>query len=133
MKTITKNRAIISSVATALIATSTLTFADPPSHAPAWGHRAKEQQRYDERHDYKHHERERYESRRDDTRYNQVRRYKRGERIERVYLNDRYYVSDWRARRLEAPPSGYQWVNRDGQYLLVALATGIIAHVILNR
>lgn len=133
MKTITKNRAIISSVATALIATSTLTFADPPSHAPAWGHRAKEQQRYHARYDYKHHERKRYESRHDDTRYNHVRRYKRGERIERVYLNDRYYVSDWRARRLEAPPSGYQWVNRDGQYLLVALATGIIANVILNH
>lgn len=35
--------------------------------------------------------------------------------------------------RLYAPPRGHQWVQIDGEFLLVAVATGLIANVILNR
>ncbi len=58
-------------------------------------------------------------------------RWGRGERLPRNYYADRrYYVNDWRARRLSAPPRGYRWVRRDNDYLLVAATTGLIASVI---
>ncbi|MCZ4142697.1 hypothetical protein BZG17_33430, partial [Escherichia coli] len=45
--------------------------------------------------------------------------FKRGYRIPVEYRNSRYYVSDWRAHRLYAPPRGYHWVKTPNQYLLV--------------
>jgi Ni/Co efflux regulator RcnB len=39
-------------------------------------------------------------------------------------------VSDWRSHRLNAPPRGYQWVQSGSDYLLVAVATGIIAQLL---
>ncbi|WP_336966022.1 RcnB family protein [Acinetobacter pittii] len=45
--------------------------------------------------------------------------FKRGERIPAQYRHSRYYVSDWRAHRLYAPPRGYHWVKTPNQYLLV--------------
>lgn len=45
-----------------------------------------------------------------------------------------YYVSDYGRYRLRPPPRGYRWVRtNDGDYLMVAIATGIIASVILNN
>jgi Ni/Co efflux regulator RcnB len=51
------------------------------------------------------------------------------------YVNSpRYWVNDWHARHLYAPPYGYQWVETDtGDVLLMALATGLIASVILSQ
>ncbi|MFA6115944.1 MAG: RcnB family protein [Sphingomonas sp.] len=45
----------------------------------------------------------------------------------------RYVVSDWNRRGLRTPPRGYQWVrenNNSGDYLLVAVATGLIASIL---
>jgi Ni/Co efflux regulator RcnB len=42
-------------------------------------------------------------------------------------------VNDWRSHRLSAPPRGYQWVQVGGDYVLVAIATGIIAQLLLNQ
>jgi Ni/Co efflux regulator RcnB len=39
---------------------------------------------------------------------------------------------DWRARHLRAPPRGYEWREVDGNYVLAAAATGIIASIIAN-
>jgi Ni/Co efflux regulator RcnB len=39
---------------------------------------------------------------------------------------------DYRAHHLRAPPRGYEWREVDGNYVLAAAATGIIASVILN-
>ena len=53
---------------------------------------------------------------------------------QQYWHSHRYYVNDWRARNLYAPPYGYQWVEADtGELLLVALATGLIANVILSQ
>ena len=50
------------------------------------------------------------------------------------YRSQRYWVRDWRARRLYEPPRGYQWVETDtGEILLLSLATGLIANVILQQ
>lgn len=61
--------------------------------------------------------------------------YKRGGYIPVQYRQSRYYVTDWRAqRRLYAPPRGYRWVRSDNSdFLLVAIATGVIANIILSN
>jgi Ni/Co efflux regulator RcnB len=38
---------------------------------------------------------------------------------------------DWRRHRLHAPARGYEWREVDGNYVLAAVATGLIASVIL--
>jgi len=37
---------------------------------------------------------------------------------------------DYRQRHLRAPPHGYEWRQVDGNYVLAAVATGVIASVI---
>lgn len=43
-----------------------------------------------------------------------------------------FYVDDWGYYGLRPPPPGYRWVYADGNFVLMALATGLIADVILN-
>lgn len=38
---------------------------------------------------------------------------------------------DYRQNRLSRPPSGYEWREVDGNYVLGAIATGVIASVII--
>ena len=60
--------------------------------------------------------------------------FKRGQRVPVVYLQPRYYVTDYRAYQLPPPPYGYRWVRPYGadtnEYLLVQLATGLITQVL---
>lgn len=59
---------------------------------------------------------------------------RRGERFSYYDRGDYRVVSDWNHHnRLYAPQRGYQWVQVGGDYALVAIATGIIAHVLLNN
>lgn len=60
-------------------------------------------------------------------------RMQRGERLTQYNRGDTYVVSDWRSRRLYQPQRGYQWVQAGNDYALVAIATGIIASVLLNH
>lgn len=56
--------------------------------------------------------------------------YKRGGRVPVVYRTDRYYVSDWHREHLREPPRGYRWVRSDdGEFLMIAIATGIIVDI----
>jgi len=57
----------------------------------------------------------------------------RGGRIPPEYRNRQYVVNDWRGHHLNAPPRGYQWVQVGGDYVLVAIATGIIAQLLLSQ
>jgi len=57
----------------------------------------------------------------------------KGDRIPDSYRDKRYEVSDWRARNLRQPPSGYHWVQVNGDYVLAAVATGVIADLLLNN
>ncbi|TAL89467.1 MAG: hypothetical protein EPN69_14250 [Rhodanobacter sp.] len=51
-----------------------------------------------------------------------------------VEYRTRYVVTDWRRDRLRAPPRGYHWVRSDnGDFLLVAITTGIITDLILSH
>ncbi|MCD2511171.1 RcnB family protein [Comamonas endophytica] len=57
----------------------------------------------------------------------------RGSRVPPHYRTRHYVVQDWRGHRLSAPPRGYQWVQNGADYLLVAIATGVIAQIILGN
>ncbi len=57
----------------------------------------------------------------------------RGARLPAQYRNNQYVVDDWRSHRLSAPPRGYHWVQTGGDYVLVAIATGIIMQLLLNN
>jgi Ni/Co efflux regulator RcnB len=58
----------------------------------------------------------------------------KGEHIDVVYLQPRYYVEDYRVYHLAPPPPGHRWVRHpDGRMILVAVATGIIADILLNH
>ncbi len=57
----------------------------------------------------------------------------RGSRIPPQYRTRHYVVNDWRGHHLSAPPRGYHWVQNGSDYLLVAIATGVIAQIILSN
>jgi Ni/Co efflux regulator RcnB len=59
-------------------------------------------------------------------------RWSRGDRLSGEYLQKRYVVSDWRANRLHRPARGYHWVRINNQFMLTAIASGVIAEVALN-
>jgi len=58
---------------------------------------------------------------------------RRGHRLGHEYRDNRYVVTDWRARHLSAPPRGHHWVRAGNDYVLAAIATGIIAQVLLSN
>ncbi len=39
------------------------------------------------------------------------------------------YIRDWKRYGLRRPPMGYNWVGYDNRFLLVALASGLIADI----
>jgi Ni/Co efflux regulator RcnB len=55
----------------------------------------------------------------------------RGQYLPRYYLAEPYYV-DYRVYDLRPPPYGYRWVRVDDRFLLVAVASGLIASMILS-
>ncbi|MGN6707586.1 MAG: RcnB family protein [Rhodanobacter sp.] len=60
--------------------------------------------------------------------------YKRGGYLPVEYRSTRYVVYDWRDAHLREPPRGYHWVRSDnGDFLLVAIATGVIVDLLLNQ
>jgi Ni/Co efflux regulator RcnB len=58
---------------------------------------------------------------------------RRGQRLHKEYRDNRYVVNDWRVRHLSAPPRGHHWVRAGNDYVLAAIATGIIAQVLLSN
>jgi Ni/Co efflux regulator RcnB len=56
----------------------------------------------------------------------------RGGRLPQQYRGYQYVVEDWRGHHLTQPPRGYHWVQTGADYVLVAVATGVIASILLN-
>jgi Ni/Co efflux regulator RcnB len=56
--------------------------------------------------------------------------WRKGGRIERNDWNRGRRVSDWQHRHLQRPPRGYEWRQVDNNYVLAAVAGGLIASVI---
>jgi len=59
--------------------------------------------------------------------------FNRGDHLPMEYRDRHYVVDDWRGHRLSAPPRGYHWVQADGDFLLVAITTGVIVSILLNQ
>ncbi len=57
----------------------------------------------------------------------------KGGYIPREYRGHQYVVNDWRGHHLTPPPRGYNWVQTGGDYVLIAIATGVIAQIILGN
>jgi Ni/Co efflux regulator RcnB len=49
------------------------------------------------------------------------------------YRGRNYVVDDWRGHHLQQPQRGYQWVGVGGDYVLAAIATGLIAQIIVGQ
>jgi len=75
----------------------------------------------------------RHDARRDWRGAGPNRSFHRGDRLPAAYRHRHYVVNDWRGHRLSAPPRGYHWVQTGGDYVLVAIATGVILQLMLNN
>jgi Ni/Co efflux regulator RcnB len=58
--------------------------------------------------------------------------WRRGGRVPPQYRGYEYQVRDWRSHDLPAPPRGHRWVRINGDYVLIAIATGVIAQILLG-
>ena len=126
------------STATALVAALAALSFGSVSFAQDFGRRGSqaEQPRFEQRGPASHDARGQRFDRRDlrqdrsiDTRGPQ---FYRGDRLPAQYRNQRA-MNDWQARRLHAPARGQQWVQVGADYALIAIATGVIAQLVLNR
>jgi Ni/Co efflux regulator RcnB len=57
----------------------------------------------------------------------------RGDRLPDDYRDRQYVVEDYRGYGLHQPPRGYHWVGVNGDYVLAAIATGVIAQIVLSN
>lgn len=144
-----KSRTLICALAAATLSFSSLSFAQPndrgrdrgPHDRQAQQHRADRDndRRGPQRWDNDRRGNHRADSRRNDHRANQFHygargpEWRRGGYVPREYRNRHYVVSDWRGHRLSAPPRGHQWVQVGGDYVLMAVATGLIVNLLLNQ
>ncbi|TAL86474.1 MAG: hypothetical protein EPN74_04775 [Rhodanobacter sp.] len=60
--------------------------------------------------------------------------YRRGGRVPSEYRGGSYVVNDWQREHLSRPRRGYHWVRGDnGDFLLVAISTGVILNILLHH
>lgn len=60
-------------------------------------------------------------------------RFHKGDRLPSEWRGRQHVVNDWHAHHLKRPPRGYHWVQTGTDYVLVAIATGVIAQIILSQ
>ena len=134
-----KSKAVVSAILAVSLATSGFAFAQGRGNDRGRNEQAQRGDRQDRRD----------EGRRPDRRQNQGRannderregqgagpnhQFYRGDRLPAEYHHRQYVVDNWRAYNLSAPPRGYHWVQVGGDYVLVAIATGVILQLLLNH
>ncbi|WP_240939550.1 RcnB family protein [Diaphorobacter sp. HDW4A] len=59
--------------------------------------------------------------------------WRQGGRLPPQYRGHQYVVNDWKHHGLKKPGHGQQWVQYGGDYMLVAVASGVIAQLILGN
>jgi len=141
-----KNTLIASALIALSVAASGNAFAQRGDHDNERGYQQQHGERHDngrndrnDRHadagghdDQRHYDARNY--RRDDKRGGGPRHdLRRGGRLNQEYRDNRYVVNDWRQRHLSAPPRGHHWVRAGNDYVLAAIATGLIAQVLLSN
>ena len=60
-------------------------------------------------------------------------RWVRGHRMTPAERRRMAEIRDYRRYKLSAPPRGQRWVKVDNDYLLVGIATGVIAGIVASR
>lgn len=60
-------------------------------------------------------------------------RWSRGHRLSPAERRRIHSVNDYRRYRLHQPPRGQQWVRVDNDFLLISVATGVIAGIVMAR
>lgn len=58
--------------------------------------------------------------------------FRRGGYVPREFRSHQYVVTNYSAYRLSPPPRGQQWVQVGADYVLIAIATGLIANIVLG-
>jgi Ni/Co efflux regulator RcnB len=121
-------RLLLTTSIAALLLTSASAFAQPDQHKHKHKDKAHGPPAHAIQHDrdYGHHDNGRHLGW-------QKQQWKRGARLPVVYLQPRYYITDYQAYRLAPPPPGYGWVRPypdTNEYLMVQLATGLISQVL---
>lgn len=109
-------RLIATALALSLLAATGAAFAAPPHHDNDRDNR----DRHDQRDDHK-------GSSRGHDRHDPPRR---GGHLQKDHRGD--YVNDYKRHGLHAPKRGQQWRKVDDRYVLIAVATGLIADVVLS-
>lgn len=142
---------VVYALAAASLGVSSLSFAQGGRFEPA--HMQRVDDRRDDRRDYRQDRRDdrrdfRQERREDRRDYRQSRNdrhyhhyyynvrgpeFRRGGYIPYEYRNRQYVVVNPQQYRLAPPPRGHHWVQVGTDYVLVAIATGLIANLILNN
>jgi Ni/Co efflux regulator RcnB len=130
-----KKHLIVSALMAAMLGASASSFAQDRYHGD------RDRDRHDQRDDRRDYRDDHRDDRRDhrDDRYGRRdgagpdRNFHRGERLPDRYRHNQYVVNDWRGHRLRQPPRGYHWVQTGSDYVLAAIATGVIADLIINH
>lgn len=63
----------------------------------------------------------------------QDRSWRRGERLPSSYRSQNYYVSNYGAYGLRAPPRGYRYVRVNNDIVMVAIVSGLISQILSDR
>jgi Ni/Co efflux regulator RcnB len=87
------------------------------------------QDRRNDRADYRHDDRRGSDHRGAGPRHDMY----KGGRLPSEYRGRQYVVDNWRDHHLSAPPRGYHWVQTGSDYVLVGIATGVIASLLLSN
>src|SRR5450830_1172694 len=124
-------KSIVSSVLALTLGVGALPLAQAQQYGRDDDHRPPQRQddrrgppdRHDDRHD----------DRRDERGAGPEHAFHRGDRLPPEYRGHQYVVDNWREHRLSAPPRGYHWVQTGGDYVLVAIGTGVILNLIFGN
>jgi Ni/Co efflux regulator RcnB len=142
-----KNKIIARTMIAVMLAASLPAIAQDRGYRDDRAHERREDRREmrneqrEERRDYRDDRREARRDYRDDRREDRARNrgagprhdLYRGQRLPSNYHNRQYVVDNWRSHRLSAPPRGHHWVQVGNDYVLAAIATGVIASVFLGN
>ena len=134
------SKALVCAITLASLGFSSLSFAEGYDRRGRNGEPQRFEQRFDQRdslhrdgRDFDNRHADRRDTRRD--RYADAHgpRFHRGDRIPAEYRHRGHAMNNWRAQHLNAPAHGQQWVQVGADYALIAIATGVIAQLVLNR
>ncbi len=128
-----KSVAVTCAIVCASLGFSTLTLAQGPNRRDSnaeWSRAhqrpdIRPENRFDQRHERWNDRQGYYNARGPD--------FRRGGSIPRALRDRQYVVTNYRLHHLSPPRRGHQWVQVGSDYVMFAIATGVIASIVLNH